>query len=463
MEAGQESITGDRLVTRELAEWVAGLRIEDVPEPVLDEAGRAFTDFLGECLFVGACTPWGRSITEFCAADGGGQPEATIIATGERTLAARAALANGTLALGFEYADFGAGSRPYPFAVTAPLAVAESRHRSGADLALAVVIGYEVMGRVFRATFDRSHPIPFYVPSVYGTFAAAAGSARLLELSPQHTTWALGLAAAFTGGTFQGHEEGTWQRSLNGGMAGERGVTAALLAATGFRATELGLEGVQGFARMYCDGRLDPAALLDGLGDGFIISDRWVKPYPMNTTLHAPVEALLQVMGEHHLDPADIVEIDAAWQKVEPFLAKQQVTTVVSAQASLPFALAVAAVRGRVGVDEFTEETVADREVQAMIGRTTVHQDLDLFAKVENSMPGRVTVRTTDGRELTAEVLYPRGNPRNPLSEDEFKAKFTDMAERVLGPDQADELYARARGLVDEPDVADLAPLWSKR
>ena len=66
-------------------------------------------------------------------------------------------------------------------------------------------------------------------------------------------------------------------------------------------------------------------------------------------------------------------------------------------------------------------------------------------------MPGRVTVRTTDGRELTAEVLYPKGNPRNPLTEDEFKAKFMDMAERVLGDDQADELYRRARELRSAP------------
>ena len=110
----------------------------------------------------------------------------------------------------------------------------------------------------------------------------------------------------------------------------------------------------------------------------------------------------------------DIEEIDAAWQRVEPFLAKHKVSTVVSAQASLPFALAVAAVRGKVGVDEFTDETVADPVIQAMIPRTVVHQDDELYAKVTNSMPGRVTVRTKDGRELTAEVLYPKGNPREP-------------------------------------------------
>jgi 2-methylcitrate dehydratase len=461
VDGSADTITDGRRVTRELADWVADLKPDSVPDDVLDEAGRSFADYLGECLFVGATKPWGQSIAAFCALDGGGQPEATIIASGQRTLASRAALANGTMALGFEFADFGSGSRPYPFAVTAPLALAESRHCSGEDLALAIVIGYEVMGRVFDATFTSGKPIPFYVPSVYGTIAGTAGSARVLGLSGYETNLALGLACGFTGGTFQGHEEGSWQRSLNGGMAGERAVTAALLARSGFRASELGLEGSQGFARMFTAGHLDPEALLDGLGDSWFITSRWIKRYPMNTTLHAPVEALLRVMRENDVHHEDIVEIDAAWQRVEPFLAKREVSTVVSAQASLPFALAVAAVRGRVGVDEFTEETVADPIVQELITRTVVHQDEELYRKAADSMPGRVTVRTKDGRRLTAEVLYPRGNPKNPMSETEFKAKFIDLSGRVLGHDQADDLYRRARELRSVADVADLAMLFS--
>ena len=100
MEGSADTVTDGRRVTRELAEWVAGLKPDDVPDEVLEDAGRSFADFLGECLFVGATKPWGQSIAAFCAHDGGGQPEATIIATGQRTLASRAALANGTLALG---------------------------------------------------------------------------------------------------------------------------------------------------------------------------------------------------------------------------------------------------------------------------------------------------------------------------------------------------------------------------
>jgi 2-methylcitrate dehydratase PrpD len=78
-------------------------------------------------------------------------------------------------------------------------------------------------------------------------------------------------------------------------------------------------------------------------------------------------------------------------------------------------------------------------------------------------MPGRVTVRTTDGRELTSEVLYPKGNPGNPMSEDEFNAKFMNMASRVLGDEQSQELYQRARALADERDMAELAGLFSRR
>jgi 2-methylcitrate dehydratase PrpD len=460
MDGREDTITGGRMVTRELAEWVAGLRYEDLPDDVVEEAGRAFADYLGECLFVGGTKPWGRAIADFCAREGGGQPESTIIALGKRTLSARAALANGTMALGFEYADFGAGSRPYPFAVTGPLALAESRQRSGKDLILAIVIGYEVMARVTRATRPDT-PTGFYVPALYGTFGSAAGCARVLGLSPKYTNYALGLAAAFTGGTFQGHEEGAWQRSLNGGMASERGVTAALLAETGFRATQLGLEGVQGFSNMYCGGRLDPAALLDDIGKSFVITDRWVKGYPMNATLHAPVEALLKIITTQGLRHTDIEQIDAAWQRVEPFLAKHQVSTVVGAQASLPFALSVASVHGKVGVDQFTDETVADPVVQEMITRTVVHQDTELYQRVKNSMPGRVTVRTKDGREFTEEVLYPKGNPGNPMTEDEFKAKFMDMAVRVLGQEQGDELYKRARGLAEVRNMSDLTLLFS--
>ena len=317
-----------------------------------------------------------------------------------------------------------------------------------------------MISRVTRATLPPGR-VPFYVPALYGTFGAAAGCARVLGLTAHHTNYALGLAAAFTGGTFQGHEEGAWQRSLNGGMASERGVTAALLAETGFRATELGLEGVQAFAKMYSDGHLDPSVLLDGLGSPSTSPGAGPRRYPMNLTLHAPVEALLKIMREH--DPAHghradrrrVAEGGALSGEAQGFDGRDR-----SGQS------AVRPVGGR-GAGQCRRRRVHRRDG----GRPGDPGDdpaddrppgqRALWQGQEFSMPGRVTVRTQDGREFTDEVLYPKGNPSNPMTEDEFKGKFMDMAAGCSVSKQSDELYARARDLVACEDVAELAPLFS--
>lgn len=459
---GQEDITGGRHVTKELADWVAGLRYEDLPDAVQAEAGRVLVDYLGETLFVGGTKPLGQQIAQFCAVNGGGQPEATIIALGKKTIVSRAALANGTMALGFEYADWGGGSRPYPFAVTAALSLAEMRKLSGKRLALAIVVGYEIMSRVFYAVHP-GRPTSHYTPAVYGTIGASAAAAKLLGFSPEKTLSALGFGCAFAGGSFQGHEEGVWQRCLNGGMAGERAVTAAMLAESGYQGTMMGLEGIQGFAAAFGTGEIRQGPLLDNLGENFEITNRWVKAYPMNTTLHAPAEALMKVMDTHGLNYKDIAAIDAAWQKVEPFLAKHKVSTVVSAQASLPFALAMTAKYRKITVDQFTEETVNDPEIQELITKVSVTQDLELYKQVpRGSFPGRVTVRTKDGRELSDQVLYPRGSPHNRLSDADFKYKYMHMAERVIGANQAETLYQKAIRLTELGDLSEIAPLFSR-
>jgi len=466
MDAPDATLTENgRMVTRELAEWVSGLSCDDLPDEVVEEATRSLADFLGETLFVGAQKPWGQAIADFCAVDGAGRPEATIIAKGAKVMASKAALANGTMALGFEYADGGPGSRPYPFAVTGPLALAETHHKSGKDLIVSIVIGYEVITRLMAATMPKGTHTSVYVPALLGTVASSAGCARMLGLDADLTNYALGLGCAFTGGTFQGHEEGAWQRSLNGGMAGERGVNAAILAATGFKATQLGLEGVQGFAAQWTQGFIDPDALLGGLGGSWAIMLRWVKPYPMNLTLHAPVEALLKVMHENDLDHTQIEKISAGWQKVEPFLAKHGVTTVVAAQASLPFCLAVASVRRTVDVDSFTEEFVADPRVWDMVAKTEVYQDGELQTQLgaTRAYPATVKVTTTDGRVLSATVPASKGHPSNPLTEQEFRDKYMNMASRVLGEAQASELYDMARGLRDIEDMGELMALVSPR
>jgi 2-methylcitrate dehydratase len=450
--------------SRRLAEWTSAVTFQDLPPAVAERAKQVVADFLAESLFVGATKPWGRMIAAFAAENGGGQPEATILATGAKTLASRAALANGTMALGFEFADvlWNGHARPYPFSVPPALALAEARHRSGKDLLVAVAAAYEVMYRMaagLTRTQVRSLITQgFYPASLTGTFGAVAAAGKIIGLGPHQMNSALGVASAWPVGTFQGHFSGTWTRSLHGGIASERGVTSALLAERNFVATQEAIESVY---KIFANATYDESALA-GLGESWAIMDTWVKPYPMNATLHSAVEALLKIMRAHELHAADISAITVWWHMYVGFLGKSEVRSPVSAQASLPFVLAAAAARGRITVDEFTEEAIADPAILDMLPRITVQVDSELYERVkEEGIPARVTVRTTRGEVFTEEVLFSRGHPRNPMDATEMKSKFMTVTARVLPPGQCEELHTQVMHLDQIDDVATLSVLYS--
>ena len=453
--------------TRELASWVSGLTYGDLPAPVVRKAKEVIFDCLGASIFAGARTQWGKVAGEYAIANGGGQPEATVISMGRKSLAGPAALANGTMAEGFELGDFDpdTGTRPQPMTVPTALALTEARKRTGKTLIEAVVAGYEVNFRVGlgmnttqrgRGFQDRG----FYSGSVIGTFAAAAAGGKVLGLAPQEMTWALGIAGALTGGYFQGHEEGAWTRRLNAGMTTERGVQAALLAERGFVGPTMPLEGSFGFYHTFAQGECDLTELTKDLGKSYKIMDTWIKLYPMNGTLHAPIEALLFIMRENNLTHADMANITATWYQYKPFLGKKDVHKIVAAQASLPFGLAVTAVHGECTVNQFTDQTLLDPVVRGLLDRIDVADDPSLYERAgRRSVPGRVTVRTTGGQSFTKEVIYPKGNARNPMSDQELREKFALLTEGVLAQSARDRIHALVMDLENVSDISEIMSL----
>ena len=177
-----------------------GSSLKDLPDAVVEEAGRAFVDFLGESLFVGAEKPWGR-LDRRVLCRGRGRPARGHhhrVGQEDPRLPRGPGQRNDGPRLR-EYADFGVGpSRPYPFAVTA-----RWRWPSPAPIGCGPRSGHRDRLRGHRAG-DPGHPeVPLSLLRSVGLrhLRRRAGSARLLGLSPQHTNYALGLAAAFAGGT----------------------------------------------------------------------------------------------------------------------------------------------------------------------------------------------------------------------------------------------------------------------
>jgi 2-methylcitrate dehydratase PrpD len=150
------------------------------------------------------------------------------------------------------------------------------------------------------------------------------------------------------------------------------------------------------------------------------------------------VDAVRELRRERGLAAADVDAVECLVPPgeipiiCEPEAAKHRPRTAYDAKFSLPFAVAAALLDGHVGVASFAPERLEDERLLALARRVRYTPDID--SPFPRTFPGRVRVRTRDGRTLEARVEANRGGPEAPLTPAEVIAKFRDNAARALAP-----------------------------
>jgi 2-methylcitrate dehydratase PrpD len=245
------------------------------------------------------------------------------------------------------------------------------------------------------------------------------------------------------------------QKRINPGPAARNGVTAATLAGMGFTGAETIFEGERGFGAAFTD-KFDAARLLDGLGDNIPVLVEY-KPYSAARPIHNAIDCALRIRAESGIGVADIDSI-TVWR--HPMWAKYHVInsprTYHEAQVSLPYSVAVAFSDGRALPEQYEDRRVGgDRELAALSSRVRILADEGLSRPVSC----RLSVRTYDGRELSATVDYPKGSIEDPLSDQELLAKFSYLTEPVLGTDKSRRLAEAALAVGRMGDINDLLAL----
>src|SRR5690606_13849231 len=150
----------------------------------------------------GAAQPQGRMIVDFVEMQGG-KPECTIIGSKARTSPYLAALANGTLGHALDYDDMGGFGHPSVVLLPTALALGEALGKSGRDVLTAYVLGFEVAVHLNKGAENVQVLTGFHSTAVFGTIGATAAAARLMELTPQQTVMAFGLAGSMPSGILQ--------------------------------------------------------------------------------------------------------------------------------------------------------------------------------------------------------------------------------------------------------------------
>lgn len=445
---------------QQLSEWVDGLTYADIPETAREAGVRALIDTVGVGL-ASSNMPFADIVTGLIT-EWGGVAEGTVWATGARVPAPNAIIANGNMAHGIDFDDTHGEGLMHPSACVVPtaLAVGEKVGASGEEVLTAIIAGIEVQTRIASAAAGMFHARGFHPTFVSGSFSTALTAGKLLGLTPEQLTHALGICGTQASGTFEWLQNGSWAKRFGPGWAGHSGTIAALLAARGYTGPETIFEGRFGLYRSHVgEGNYSIDRLLRGLGQEWETTMLLPKRYPCCHATHGAVNAAKKVLADPQFD-LDAIEDVEVWIQPEmlpvvcqPEDVKRRPNSVYQALFSLYYVVARTLMFGHVDLDDFTEETIRDPKVLALSDKV---RDVGHEPYAHHlGYPGTVIVRLRDGRELRGES----DDLSDPITMDEVTDKFRRNARRVMSAEQVDELLESLRTIASASDIRSLMSL----
>jgi 2-methylcitrate dehydratase PrpD len=283
-------------------------------------------------------------------------------------------------------------------------------------------------------TFDTFDSGPWCGQAV----TAAAGWLRGLDAGR------LAHAIAIAGTTAPGQTATAYTRFMGNNV--KEGIPFG--AANGLLAAELAAEGFTGPIDLLDDERrYDTSKLLAGLGSAWQIESVYFKPYGCCRWAHAAIDAATGLGRDEAILWPDIraihVETFAQALSLNNEVAPR---TLEAAQYSLPFCIAAAIVRGPDSLTPIEEALLADRDVLALARRVTLAAAPDLDPTFPKQVPARVLIETGTRRTVRT-VLDPRGEPTNPMTDDDLTAKFSRIARSRLAAPAAGKLLGAIAAL----------------
>jgi 2-methylcitrate dehydratase PrpD len=447
-----------RGVTQELAGFIASLPKRQIPEATEAVLAKALVDAVG-CGLYGLTTEWGRIIHTF-AAEQGGPAEAGLWGGARRVSVGHSVLAAGTAIHSFDFDDH-SRAKIHPGAVVIPVALAlGERQRANGRLVLsAIAAGYETMNRVsLAANPGRARMRGWHLTGTCGTFAAAATASVLLGLDAATVASALGLAGTQSAGVWAFTSDGSMSKRIHPGKAAQDGVTAALLAQRGFTGPRYILEAEDGGFLFAMSDAPRPERITEGLGSVWHSDATCFKPYACCGSNHACVDAVLGLLREQGLAVSDVERVIAGIPRVVQTQTgfDYKADSVLNAQMSLRYNIAVAMYDGQAYLEQFTPERIIEPKVVALARKVEIEIHEDVDRAYPEIYGGRVTLVLKNGSTLSRHVEYSCGMPENPMPHSEVERKFMSLASAAVGHERAAAILEQANGAFA---AASMAPL----
>jgi 2-methylcitrate dehydratase PrpD len=440
------------------------LQLDEVPAGVVEAAKLHILDSLG-CLLAGSRLEPGRLAYDLAMASSGDNSSftSTLLGTGSRVPFLEAVQAMSAAAHCGEMDDIhsGAGTCIGGMIVPALVAMAEKYGGRCRNFLEGAIVGYETTARVGLAiNAPRLFTRGWWPSTVCGVFGVAAAGAKFLGWPPDKTAHALGVASLNAGGMITGGHEGATARHLIFGRAAQSGVLSLLAASQGFTGPKQAFEDPRGFCFTLST---EPKWEYLESAEPYCLPAVAFKPYPCARQLHAGVEALLRLLQDYPITPTVIEAIELFVPTAVASLVNRPATSRNRAAilGSGQYVMAVTALRGKIDLASFDDRFLQSNEVNELMGKVKVKDEIELDRYFPQSWPGRVRIGLKNGSSYTREIIVPKGEKENPMSGHEVEEKFLSLAAPVLGDSKARSVIGEVQALEERGSLNELLAFLS--
>ena len=435
MSAAKPFSSTKETVTALMSRWAADLEFSQLPKEAVWQAKRFLLDSIG-CALGGYQQHEIRIALEVLG-EIAGQGRSTVLGSGRHIDPVSASLANALMIRCMDYNDIYWKQDPSHPSDIFPAAIAccERAGSDGKELIVGLVLGHEFEMRLCEAAFPGIRERGWHHATLTA-FVSPIVAGRALHLTWEQIQHAIGISAgrhctlgAVTAGKL------TMMKNTVDPMATQSGVFAALLAEKGYTGPEHVIDGKEGLTHVLGpEWKLD--VLTEGLGQSWRLTQCGMKAFPTEALTHTPISAVLDLVRTNDLHPEQVEKIQirslarAADILSDP--SKYDPHTKETADHSLPYVIAAALVERQVTPVQFTMEKILDPKIREQLRKVEVVADPEIEKVFPALQRVIVNIDTSDGRKLTKQLDYPKGDQRNPLTDQEVEEKFSALAEGVL-------------------------------
>ena len=444
-----------------IARFLCGLKLEEVPQGVVDKAKLVFLDTLGIAL-ASSTMDFGRMVMNV-AQKLGGAPASRLIGSPLKVAAANAVLANGTLAHGLDYDDTLEEAIVHTgcCAGMTALAVGEELRASGKAVLEAAIAGTEVMCKVGLVAPGKFHARGLSSDSsLFDLWRRGCGRQTLWS-----RTCSMERCLRIMRQSKLGHHRISGRRHLDQtiapGLVGAwRSDRNACLHSRDFADRQRSSKVTHGFYRSFGGANEYPFEKFSELGRTWEIPKLTFKSYPCGSISHPYMDCALTLRQKYAIAPEQVAEIvcrtaeGPVHRLWEPLEQKRTPPTSYAAKFSLPFSIAVMLIRGRAGLEEFSDEAIRDPEILSLAKK--VRYELDPTIDYPRHFSGHVKIKLADGTVLEENQPHPRGGLESPLPPEEIEAKFRANARLALSEGQLDLIVKSVKTLEQLPSITTL-------